>query len=280
MDPLQVVVVDDAPMVGAVLEKWLSDSTGQTFNGAEVYPYESVNGFCAEVIADPDYEVDLVVVDLVLEADGGLKILAELAKHRPQTPALIFSAMENSGDRFMYVAAAANWFGSETGPLKAILPKVFGAGRKGNLDGLFTQVVESVIAGSHTDRLLHLLRRDDNHNAFHQLLRTEDDLKKWQAIQRQGRQGPAARVAGVSDQTLRDWTLRRIGHLDQLWDSVITEWDNKEAFKIAGQEERFKLPENKHENNDTYAKLREFVYQQHAFFADNYLQEHFGSNPQ
>ena len=207
--------------------------------------------------------MDLVVVDLVLQIGyyGGLKALAALAEYRPDTPVLVFSAMENNGDRFMYALAVATWF---TGQLHGIVPKVLGSGRRGSAGSHFRDVVAQVLDARYDDPILEFLRNDSIAESFTELLRNKDDLEKWRAIQRVQQQAAALKLLGLSGQTLRDWEVARLGALDRLWNEVA------ENTPIGGQPGRFRPAKG-----DTHAQLREFVFQQHAFFADPYLDEHF-----
>ena len=270
MSKLQVVVIDDVPGVNDTVEAWLStnlselgvDDSGHPFTEVVAYPYETVEGFLAEVADDPGFEVDLVLVDLVIQIGGygGLKALDALGAYRPDTPVLIYSSMENNGDRFMYALAAATWF---TEQLYGIVPKRLGSGAHGSPANHFRHIVAGVLDGSYDDPTLEFLRSDAVKAAFMRLLDNEDDLSKWRAVQRHFKQRPASLQLGMKDGALRGWELERLRALDQLWDQVAQHTD------LGG------VPGQWRPDGDTHSKLRTFIFQQHAFFADPYLDEHF-----
>lgn len=270
MSTLQVVVIDDVPGVSDTVEAWLStkldeigtDDAGQLFDGAVVYPYETVEGFLTEVADDPEFEVDLVLVDLVIQIGGygGLKALDALRNYRPETPVLIYSSMENNGDRFMYALAAATWF---TKQLYGIIPKRLGSGAHGTPANHFRHIVAGVLDGTYDDPILEFLRSDAVKAAFVKLLDDKDQLAKWRAVQRHLKQKPAAIQLGLSENALRGWELGRLRTLDQVWDQV------SQQTSIGGE------PGQWREGGDTHSKLRTFIFHQHAFFADPYLDEHF-----
>lgn len=272
MRTLQVVVIDDSPLVATTVEAWLAadlsdlgvDEGGQPFEGVAVWPYDTVEGFVDEISHDLEFEIDIVLVDLVLQVGGygGLKALAAVAEHRPETPVLIFSALENNGDRVMYALAAAIWF---TDQLRGIIPKVLGPGGQGKVASRFRKIVAGVLEGDYDDPTMGFLRVYCS-ASFTNLMRNRDDLAKWRAIQRVQQQAPALKLLGLSGQTLREWEVARLGALDEMWDLLA------EHTEIGGTPGRFRPS-----GGDTHAQLREFIFHQHAFFADPYLDEHFAA---
>lgn len=270
MNDLQVALIDDMPLIGDTVEQWLAsgldelgpDPVGGTLDAACVTPYDTVEGFLADV-DDREFHLDLVIVDLVIlgSSHGGLTALSAMSKHRPDTPVLVFSQLENNGDRFLYALAAANWFDSQ---LRALVPKVLGSSRRRSAGPEFRRIAAEVLAGTHVDPALDFLRSDGIAAAFTTLLGKKSDLERWRAIHRYPKQGPASRMLGISEQSLRDWEAQKLAALDLLWDAVV------EQTPINGSIGRFRPATGK-----THEQLKDFTGQQLAFFSDAYLDERF-----
>ncbi len=272
-DPLLIAYVEDEIGMQSLVEYFLhGDPQLET---AEVIPYETVHSFLYD-LEDPDFEIDLLLVDLVTQSGdyGGLKGLAALSQHRPGVPAVVYSAIQNS-DRFMYALAAAAWFGGPEGPLRAIVPKRLGAGSTQRVGPQFAAIIRDVLEGTHGDELLNFLRDADRAEpffmpSFHELLRSRSDLERWLAVMRQPQIATAARQVGISEPTLRGWLSDRLDRLGDLWETIAEDWDEHHpGLEIVGPL-KGQLGEG-----SPFNRAQSFTTMQRAFFTDPYLKEHF-----
>lgn len=261
-----ILLLDDSPLVARAVEAWLTENstTIPALSGSQVYPVETVAGLEAE-LSDPDMVVDLVVVDPVLHPGqpGGLKGIALTARLRPEIPIVMYSAMENNGDRFMYVLAAATWFAGSR--LSALIPKVFHVGETA-VGFRVSEAIAQVIAGTHVDPLLTQLRAPDIRDQFARLLHPSD-LASWRAVMRQPKQSDAAALVGKRATTFRDWEREKLDALSYLWERL-------NVTPVGGQPGMY---DNDAQAGSTHLLLRQFAYQQSAFFADPFLDEWAGS---
>ena len=85
--PIRVMLVDDSGVVRRMVSHILQDE-----DGLEVAA-EAADGFQAlERLQDPDFELDLLVLDVEMPGMDGLGVLAQLPSLRPDLPVVMFSA--------------------------------------------------------------------------------------------------------------------------------------------------------------------------------------------
>lgn len=95
---MRVLVVDDEPMVCEVVTRYL-ERDGYTVTTA-------ADGAAALELAQ-QRTFDLVVLDLMLPAVGGLDVLAEL-RRRGNTPVIVLTARSDEGDRVLGLEVGAD----------------------------------------------------------------------------------------------------------------------------------------------------------------------------
>jgi hypothetical protein len=212
-----------------------------------------------QVLDDPGSDLDLLLVDAVLtDKRGGLEALEAADSIRPHVPAVLYSAFESKGARFMYGLAAAAWFGRRN--LKAIYPKV-----ASTFDGTgsdFVDMVTGVLDGTYRCPTLSTLLDASIDMQFDQLIGPVKEMRFWKATMNHASKSNAVKALGISDQKLTNWQTERQELVEQWWDDATL----GQATGLAGAPAYI----SRSEVRDLHTTLHRFAGQQ-PFFEDEYV---------
>jgi len=251
------VLDDDTDAVVGPLERWLvrNHRDGQ-FKFSE---YDSTLSL-VRALAEPSNRFDLLLVDGWLqEGRGGLEALDLASRLRPDLPAVLFTSLEDNGDRFMYALAAEAWFGDQN--LKAIHPK--SDTRDADRRRRAVIMLEAVIARRYTCPRLSAIRNHRPPIRFDEVFGGPDDVRNWRAVRENAALIDAARHAGMSENGLGGWENRVRDRLARWWEDP----DLGQKTRIAGEPNYFRLNER---NNGLHASMHAFAVGQ-VFFRDVYV---------
>lgn len=252
-----IAVLDDAPSrVAGPLERWLTRSSRD--GDLKFWEHDSTPSLVRR-LSDPSEQVDLLLIDAWLqEGRGGLEALDLAARIRPKVPAVLYTSLNDVGERFMYALAAEAWFGHLN--LKAIHPK--DDTRDRDPDRSAITMLERVIDGHYVCPRLAAIRGRRPRVDFEAVFGSAEDVRRWRAVRKNSVQRDAAREIGISANALGTWEAERRDYLHEWWNDP----DLGQATRFAGELDYFHLDSA----FGLHACLHKFAAAQ-VFFRDTYV---------